>query len=153
MMASGIASLLQPDAMMANFARLGYPAYIALILGFWKVSGALAILAPRLARLKEWAYAGFCFHLTGAIASHMFAHDALKESAPAAALLLLGALAYARHRDVRFPFHAHDVRQSENTGSVPARPRPARGLDALRRLAGLPFLPHSRAQARHDRQR
>jgi hypothetical protein len=48
---------------------LGYPLYFFAILGFWKVLGALAVLAPRFPRLKEWAYAGIFFDLTGAVAS------------------------------------------------------------------------------------
>jgi hypothetical protein len=48
---------------------LGYPLYFFHILGFWKVLGAIAILVPRLPRLKEWAYAGIFFDLTGAAAS------------------------------------------------------------------------------------
>jgi hypothetical protein len=50
-------------------AALGYPMYFFLILGVWKVLGAIAILAPGLPRLKEWAYAGIFFDLTGAAAS------------------------------------------------------------------------------------
>jgi DoxX-like family len=49
--------------------QLGYPMYFFAILGFWKVLGAIAILAPRFPRLKEWAYAGIFFDLTGAAAS------------------------------------------------------------------------------------
>jgi hypothetical protein len=48
---------------------LGYPMYFFGILGFWKVLGAIAILVPRYPRLKEWAYAGIFFDLTGAAAS------------------------------------------------------------------------------------
>jgi hypothetical protein len=48
---------------------LGYPLYFFRILGFWKVLGAIAILVPRFPRLKEWAYAGIFFDLTGAAAS------------------------------------------------------------------------------------
>jgi hypothetical protein len=48
---------------------LGYPLYFFAILGFWKVLGAIAILVPRFPRLKEWAYAGIIFDLTGAVAS------------------------------------------------------------------------------------
>ena len=48
---------------------LGYPMYFFAILGFWKALGAIAILIPRYPRLKEWAYAGIFFDLTGAIAS------------------------------------------------------------------------------------
>ena len=49
--------------------QLGYPLYFFGILGFWKVLGAIAILVPRFPRLKEWAYAGIFFDLTGAAAS------------------------------------------------------------------------------------
>ena len=48
---------------------LGYPMYFFAILGFWKILGAIAILVPRYPRLKEWAYAGIFFDLTGAAAS------------------------------------------------------------------------------------
>lgn len=48
---------------------LGYPTYFFAILGFWKALGAIAILWPRFPRLKEWAYAGIFFDLTGAAAS------------------------------------------------------------------------------------
>jgi hypothetical protein len=48
---------------------LGYPMYFFAILGFWKLVGAIAILAPHFPRLKEWAYAGIFFDLTGAAAS------------------------------------------------------------------------------------
>src|ERR1700678_1918676 len=48
---------------------LGYPLYFFFILGIWKALGAIAILAPGYPRLKEWAYAGIFFDLTGAAAS------------------------------------------------------------------------------------
>jgi DoxX-like family len=48
---------------------LGYPMYFFAILGFWKFFGAITILVPRLPLLKEWAYAGIFFDLTGAAAS------------------------------------------------------------------------------------
>jgi uncharacterized membrane protein YphA (DoxX/SURF4 family) len=51
--------------------RLGYPAYFLVILGVWKLLGAIAVMVPRFPRLKEWAYAGVVFNLTGALASHI----------------------------------------------------------------------------------
>lgn len=50
--------------------QLGYPPYILTILGIWKLMGAAALLAPGFPRLKEWAYAGVFFEMTGAAASH-----------------------------------------------------------------------------------
>jgi len=67
----GIAQLMQYFASPhAVVPVLGYPMYFFAILGFWKFFGALTILVPRLPRLKEWAYAGIFFDLTGAAASN-----------------------------------------------------------------------------------
>jgi len=51
-------------------SSLGYPVYILLFLGVWKILGAAAIIAPGFPRLKEWAYAGSFFQITAAAASH-----------------------------------------------------------------------------------
>ena len=51
--------------------RLGYPGYFLVILGVWKLLGAVAVIIPRYPRLKEWAYAGIVFNLTGALASNV----------------------------------------------------------------------------------
>jgi hypothetical protein len=73
----GTLFLARGDEQLAVLAHLGYPAYLLTILGVWKWLGALAIVAPGLPLLKEWAYAGFFFDLTGAAASHAFAGDGL----------------------------------------------------------------------------
>jgi uncharacterized membrane protein YphA (DoxX/SURF4 family) len=49
---------------------LGYPLYFIMILGVWKVLGTIALLVPGFPRLKEWAYAGIFFNMTGAAISH-----------------------------------------------------------------------------------
>src|SRR5689334_21859039 len=54
---------------------LGYPLYLLNIIGIWKILGALAIAVPRLPRLKEWAYAGMFFNMTGAFISHALVGD------------------------------------------------------------------------------
>jgi uncharacterized membrane protein YphA (DoxX/SURF4 family) len=69
-MCGGIAQLAHVPATVDGFVRiLHYPPYFVTILGFWKVAGAIAILVPGFPRLKEWAYAGIFFDLTGAAAS------------------------------------------------------------------------------------
>jgi uncharacterized membrane protein YphA (DoxX/SURF4 family) len=69
-MSGGFAQILQFRANPHGVVpQLGYPMYFFLILGIWKVLGAVAILVPRFPRLKEWAYAGIFFDLTGAAAS------------------------------------------------------------------------------------
>lgn len=66
----GIMQLLRTPDSVAGITTLGYPVYLVVLLGVWKVLGAVTILAPRVPRLKEWAYAGIVFDLTGASASH-----------------------------------------------------------------------------------
>ncbi len=71
----GIGDLARAPHFVEDMARLGYPPFFLLILGTWKVLGAAAILAPGFARLKEWAYAGMMFDLTGAAATRAFVAD------------------------------------------------------------------------------
>jgi uncharacterized membrane protein YphA (DoxX/SURF4 family) len=66
----GAANIAHPPVVTATMEHLGYPGYFTLLLGTWKVLGAVALLAPRFPRLKEWAYAGIFFDLTGAAVSH-----------------------------------------------------------------------------------
>ena len=66
---------------------LGYPVYVLAILGIWKIPGAITLVAPGLLRLKEWAYAGIVFELSGAAASHAFSGHRQEVIAP---LVLLG---------------------------------------------------------------
>ena len=54
---------------------LGYPVYFTRLLGCWKIAGGIALLVPRFPLLKEWAYAGIVFDLTGAFATHLFNHS------------------------------------------------------------------------------
>ena len=78
----GVASLVRPPEVIAGMQHLGYPAYLATLLGVWKVLGAIALVAPRNARLKEWAYAGIAFDLTGAAWSHAASGDGAKAIVP-----------------------------------------------------------------------
>lgn len=73
MVAGGVQDLLHTQSVVELFNSLGYPMHLATILGVWKLLGAAALLAPKLPRVKEWAYAGFAFDLTGASASAAFA--------------------------------------------------------------------------------
>lgn len=73
----GLADLSGAPAVKEAMAHLGYPAYVATLLGAWKLLGGAALLAPRFPRLKEWAYAGMFFDLSGAFVSHAAAGDPL----------------------------------------------------------------------------
>jgi len=72
----GAAELMRVPGNVEGLVHLGYPVYFATIIGFWKVLGAVAILVPGFPRLKEWAYAGIFFNMTGAAATGVFTHSA-----------------------------------------------------------------------------
>ena len=69
--------------------HLGYPAYFITLLGVGKILGVIVLLIPKFPLLKEWAYAGFFFIMSGAIFSHIATGDAMKEILPSLLLLIL----------------------------------------------------------------
>jgi len=77
-----------------GITQLGYPVYFLTILGVWKILGAIAVLIPKFPLLKEWAYAGFFFVMTGAIFSHIATGSALVEYLPSLLLLTLTILSW-----------------------------------------------------------
>lgn len=70
LIAAGIANMMASPDLIAMLASLGYPAYLANILGVAKLLAVVAILTPGFPRLKEWAYAGVTIDLIGAAWSH-----------------------------------------------------------------------------------
>ena len=106
--------------------HLGYPSYFLVLLGTWKVLGALALLVPRRPLLKEWAYAGAFFTYTGAIASHLTTGYALGELWILTALTALTVLSWAlRPPSRRIPPDVHRTagRWVEAAGARPRRGR------------------------------
>ncbi len=75
MLQSGIFAVLRTKQWVDLVTALGYPVYFLSILGTWKILGVIAILVPRFKLLKEWAYAGFFFAMTGALISHLAVGD------------------------------------------------------------------------------
>jgi DoxX-like family len=73
--AGSVWNLLTIEWVEVQFAHLGYPHFFAYIIGAWQAGAAIAIIAPRLPLLKEWAYAGSFFLWSGAVASHLSAGD------------------------------------------------------------------------------
>ena len=88
---SGIADVLHASPVLATLAHLGFPAYLASILGPWKIAGVAALLAPGFPRLKEWAYAGIVFDLSSGALSHAINGDPTWR--PLIPLVLLGLVA------------------------------------------------------------
>jgi len=71
----GLAQALQLKEVLQGFKPLGYPTYFISLIGIWKVLGVIAILIPKFPLLKEWAYAGIFFTMSGAVISHIASDD------------------------------------------------------------------------------
>jgi uncharacterized membrane protein YphA (DoxX/SURF4 family) len=90
MLAQGLTQILHAKGYVDMIVQhLGYPSYFLDIIGVWKILGVIAILIPRYGLLKEWAYAGFFFVMSGALVSHIAAGDPVKDMAPALVLLFV----------------------------------------------------------------
>lgn len=89
MVSTGLPQLLHLGQENDFAAQLGYPAYFLTLLGCWKLLGAVAVLLPGWLRLKEWAYAGFFFAMSGAVCSHLAVGAAPTAVLPALLLLAL----------------------------------------------------------------
>ena len=97
MVSTGIVQLLKGKEGQGGadtITHLGYPAYILIILGTWKILGVITVLIPKFPLLKEWAYAGFFFAMTGAIFSHIATGDSIREIFPALFLLILTIISW-----------------------------------------------------------
>ncbi len=101
MFATGLVQLfrMQSEGAVAppgvyGITHLGYPVYFLTILGVWKILGVLAVLIPGFTLLKEWAYAGFFFIMSGAIFSHIAVGDPINEMWPSALLLVLTVVSW-----------------------------------------------------------
>jgi uncharacterized membrane protein len=79
MLASGLAQIFHAKEMVELISHIGYPLYFMYIIGVWKILGVIAILIPGFKLVKEWAYAGLFFAMTGALVSHLACGDGLKE--------------------------------------------------------------------------
>lgn len=104
MTVTGVLSVAHTKIMMEGYAHLGYPAYLANLLGVAKLLGVCALLAPRLPRIKEWAYVGFAIVFVSACYSHLESGDGFKALEPLATLAALAASYWARSADRRISF-------------------------------------------------
>ena len=101
---------------------LGYPVYILGIIGIFKIPAALTIVVPGFLRLKEWAYAGIVFELSGAVASQATCGKWGDSIAPLS-LLCLAIASWAlrpasRTLGVRFPADVHRRNRSSAAASI-----------------------------------
>ncbi|MGH1339974.1 MAG: DoxX family protein [Nannocystales bacterium] len=91
---SGIAKLTLMPALVESMEHLGFPTHLLRMLGFWMLPGAAALLVPRMPRLKEWAYAGVVFQMTGAAAAHLLVGDTIGQAFPPIFLTMLAVASY-----------------------------------------------------------
>ncbi|MFZ6010732.1 MAG: DoxX family protein, partial [Bacteroidota bacterium] len=77
-----------------RMTHLGFPVYSLTVLGGWKILGVIAVLVPRFSLIKEWAYAGFFFNMTGAIMAHLALGDPISELFPSVLLLVLTVVSW-----------------------------------------------------------
>src|ERR1700722_20351416 len=71
----GLTQAVQMKQTLDGFKPLGYPTYLISLIGIWKMLGVIAILIPGFKLLKEWAYAGIFFTMTGAVISHIASNN------------------------------------------------------------------------------
>ncbi len=94
MTSTGIVQLMQIKEEAEMMRHLGYPLYFLTLIGIWKLLGVVAILLPKFPLVKEWAYAGFMFTMTGALFSHLAVGDAAKEYFGPTLLIVLTAVSW-----------------------------------------------------------
>jgi hypothetical protein len=94
MVSTGIVQVLQMTEETEFIIRLGYPQYFLPFLGIAKMLGVIVILIPKFPWLKEWAYAGFFFMMSGALYSHIATAAAITEILPPLLLLVLTIISW-----------------------------------------------------------
>lgn len=94
MVSTGIVQLLKVEEEVDMITRLGYARYFLTLLGIWKLLGSVAVLMPKFPVVKEWAYAGFFFAMSGAIFSHVAAGSEIGEIFPPLLLLVLTVVSW-----------------------------------------------------------
>ena len=94
MTSTGIVQFLKTNEEVDLFNRLGYPIYFLTILSIWKILGVVAVLIPRFPILKEWAYAGFFFAMSGAVFSHIASGSDAKEYFGPILLIILTVISW-----------------------------------------------------------
>lgn len=106
MTAGGMQQMFQIGGYNEIVTKLGYPLYLLSIIGTWKILGVIAILIPKFPLVKEWAYAGFFFAMSGAFLSHLTVGQPFSEAVPSLILLVVTILSwYFRPADRKIIFN------------------------------------------------
>ena len=97
--------LFTPEYATVGTRPLGYPDYFAYALIICKVLGVFAIAFPKTpSKLKEWAYAGFFFLMSGALFTHLMSGShAAEYFGPGLLLILTVTSWYLRPESRKIP--------------------------------------------------
>ncbi|MBX2971403.1 MAG: DoxX family protein [Cyclobacteriaceae bacterium] len=94
MVSTGVVQVMHIKEETQFILELGYPEYLLTLLGVCKFLGVVAILVPKFPLVKEWAYAGFFFMMSGAVFSHVAMSDPLAELFGPVLLLVLTVVSW-----------------------------------------------------------
>jgi hypothetical protein len=94
MLPGGIGQIFHAKWSLDLIRPLGYPEYILTIIGTWKVLGSIVLLIPKLPLIKEWAYAGFFFAMSGAVISHLVSGESMNKLISPLVLLIFIVLSW-----------------------------------------------------------
>jgi hypothetical protein len=97
----GLAYAMRVPDVVEGVVALGFPVYFIVLLGVWKVLGAIAILVPRFPLVKEWAYAGIMIDLTGAAFASLATGGAWWHVAAPLGILVLLVVSWALRPESR----------------------------------------------------
>ena len=116
MVSTGVVQLLKlkgdGPGRLESMTHLGYPSYFVTILGISKILGVVALLIPKFPLLKEWAYAGFFFMMSGAIFTHIAAGNSMSEIFPSLLLLILIVISWYFRPSDRKTFSVDQLNKS-----------------------------------------
>lgn len=94
MLSTALVQLFKAKEEVDNITQLGYPVYFLTIIGTWKILGVITVLIPKFTLVKEWAYAGFFFAMSGAIFSHIATGNPVSKMFPSLLLLVLTVISW-----------------------------------------------------------
>jgi hypothetical protein len=95
MLSGALGELTHQWGTLETHTILGYPVYLLTVIGTWKILGSIALIVPGFPRLKEWAYAGMFFNMTGAFLSHTVVGDGAYHLFATATVALLVVASWA----------------------------------------------------------
>jgi hypothetical protein len=95
MLSGAVGELTLQWGTIETHTLLGYPLYLLTLIGLWKILGGLTLAVPGVPRLKEWAYAGMFFDITGALFSHAMVGDGMQHLIETGAIALLVLASWA----------------------------------------------------------